>query len=536
MNLFNHIANAPVAKSPLAEAASQGNAAVRPNPAGLNSTDFSKYLRQLMDAKVHAKPLDMQRQDLAGQQPTASTDALDHQDRRDMLARDARFESPRTKSQASRAETRNAERQSQRAADATNKASEAETDEVERLRSGDVKGTSTDAQETALETDLPRQALETTSPAKGDTGLKAVALSPRVQVITTDTPATTDASLAEFARSMGMSDSTLQQLLGGTAPVVNPLNESTQTPLTLGTQRPETNGFTLTAWPAGSILQSLMGPSQRALPSNPLTDMSTAGLAAQADASEPLNAILSTGIERVSIQIGALTTPATQASWMATTTTNTLAVLSMLDTEFTPEAIDALQQAFEANPGTSTEDHPLSGSGLLSTGSRLPGGSTSLPVHATSPAPASQLAETYEKLSDKLVTELAARLHQQISDGQWKMKFGLKPASLGAVDIQLEMRDGKLAALFQADNPLTQDLLQNGSQRLKDALHGLGISQTSVQVGQGHAQGHSQGQSQTSSDGAKFGDNRGQTHDSDPNTPVGSGHRRSSDSQFDIYA
>jgi flagellar hook-length control protein FliK len=146
------------------------------------------------------------------------------------------------------------------------------------------------------------------------------------------------------------------------------------------------------------------------------------------------------------------------------------------------------------------------------------------------------MAETYEKLSDKLATELAARLHQQISDGQWKMKFALKPASLGAVDIQLEMRDGKLAALFQADNPLTQDLLQNSSQRLKDALHNLGMSQTSVQVGQGHAQSQSNGQNQTSPDATKFGDNRGQTQDADPNALADIGQRRSSDSQFDIYA
>jgi hypothetical protein len=62
------------------------------------------------------------------------------------------------------------------------------------------------------------------------------------------------------------------------------------------------------------------------------------------------------------------------------------------------------------------------------------------------------------------------------------------------------------------------------------------MSQTSVQVGQGHAQFQSNGQSQTSPDATKIGDNRGQTTDPDPNALADIGRRRASDSQFDIYA
>jgi flagellar hook-length control protein FliK len=64
------------------------------------------------------------------------------------------------------------------------------------------------------------------------------------------------------------------------------------------------------------------------------------------------------------------------------------------------------------------------------------------------------------------------------------MKFALKPSTLGAVDVQLEMKDGKLAAVFQADNALTQNLLQHASQQLKDSLKDLGLNQTYVQVDQ----------------------------------------------------
>jgi flagellar hook-length control protein FliK len=111
------------------------------------------------------------------------------------------------------------------------------------------------------------------------------------------------------------------------------------------------------------------------------------------------------------------------------------------------------------------------------------------------PSAAVNMAETYEKLSEQLTAELSKRMHEQISQGQWKMKFALKPSTLGAVDVQLEMKDGKLAAIFQADNALTQNLLQHASQQLKDNLKDIGLNQTYVQVDQqggGQAQDHGQ--------------------------------------------
>ena len=123
-----------------------------------------------------------------------------------------------------------------------------------------------------------------------------------------------------------------------------------------------------------------------------------------------------------------------------------------------------------------------------------------------SAAPASDMQEVYNQLSDKLATEMAARMHKQLSDGQWKMKFGLRPAHLGGVEIQLEMKDGKLDAVFRADNPLTRDLLQNSSQRLREALENFGIHAGQVHVGQqgGNAQ---QNASRNSANQPQVGDN-----------------------------
>jgi type III secretion system needle length determinant len=112
-------------------------------------------------------------------------------------------------------------------------------------------------------------------------------------------------------------------------------------------------------------------------------------------------------------------------------------------------------------------------------------------------APAStDMAQVYQDLSDKLSTELAGRMHQQLNEGQWKMKLGLKPSHLGAVDVELEMRDGKLSAVINADNATTQQLLNQGSPRLREALNALGWAQASVNIGQGQSSSAQSGQGQ----------------------------------------
>lgn len=530
MNLFTHIANAPVAKSPLADAASLGHAAARTDQAGLNQQDFSKYLHQLLEAKAAAKPLDTQRQDLAGADHLASAHAV-AAERHDIVARDARFDAPKAR--------HSSEPDAGQARERTQDTDHAQATAPKRSSAPFPEAASTQDAAPEHPEVKPDDFEPNVAGLAASDGLKAVHLSPQIQVITSDTPATTDASLAAFARSMGMSEGTIQHLLGGTAPGETPssvLPPATASAMTDPSQTAPTNA-PVTAWPAGSLLQSLMGRQNANLPANPLSDMSTAGLAAQASPPQHLQAAMLEGLDQVSLQMGAMPIQAVAAQAQAALPNSTLAVLSMLDTQFSPEAVDSLQKEFDAlQPSTASEDHMPQGLGAGPMSVKNTAGSN-LPANALSAATqATHMAEAYEKLSDKLATELAARLHQQISDGQWKMKFALKPASLGAVDIQLEMKDGKLAALFQADNPMTQDLLQNGSQRLKDALHSLGMSQTSVQVGQGQSQAQSQGQSHTSSDAAKFGDNRGQTQDIDPQAPAEIGHRRSSDSQFDIYA
>jgi flagellar hook-length control protein FliK len=118
------------------------------------------------------------------------------------------------------------------------------------------------------------------------------------------------------------------------------------------------------------------------------------------------------------------------------------------------------------------------------------------------------------------------------------MKFGLRPENLGGVEIQLEMKDGKLDAVFRADNPLTRDLLQNSSQRLRDALENFGIQAGLVHVGQdgGNAQhrqsGHSTNQSQV---GHNSPTQRGQGEDVATTTDTNVRNKANA-SLLDLYA
>jgi flagellar hook-length control protein FliK len=156
------------------------------------------------------------------------------------------------------------------------------------------------------------------------------------------------------------------------------------------------------------------------------------------------------------------------------------------------------------------------------------------------PTPSATMSEVYDQLSDKMATELAARMHKQLSDGEWKMKFGLRPSNLGGVEIQLEMKDGKLDAVFRADNPLTRDLLQNSSQRLREALGNFGINAGQVHVGQGGSHGSGNGQHNGSGHATRQGQVRdnstSQVNGTDSGSSATSARHKANASLLDLYA
>jgi flagellar hook-length control protein FliK len=232
-----------------------------------------------------------------------------------------------------------------------------------------------------------------------------------------------------------------------------------------------------------------------------------------------------------------LTSTSTDAS------SSTSATVSLLGGDVTEQSINDLVAQFSNNTagGGDAQQQPSSdnsgGQGFAQALSQTVTPTQASSANSASPvATATPMSEVYDQLSDKMATEMAARMHKQLSDGEWKMKFGLRPAHLGGVEIQLEMKDGKLNAVFQAENPLTRDLLQNSSQRLRDALENFGIQAGQVHIGQdsGNAQ---QNPSRGSPKSSQVGDNSTlQVKDSDKVASATENRHKANASLLDLYA
>jgi flagellar hook-length control protein FliK len=359
--------------------------------------------------------------------------------------------------------------------------------------------------------------------------LQTIALSPQIQIITDPKQAPSNESLAAFAKSMGLDESAIQTLIaGGNSAVLSNSGDAmraalaTQDPLTQGVLPTGLQATAVTLNPqsvvqAGNAVASALGDFNANL------TQQTAALAQAASGSAsllapdtpalpgallpPMSAADLASIEQIQITV----MPAAVAlNGNASNLPSTLDVLSLMTGDLKEQDIGELNTQFnEAGSNDQPADQQSSSDSgentsfgqVLNRQANQNAPATSANVHAST-----HMAEVYDQLSDKLATEMAARMHKQLSDGEWKMKFGLRPAHLGGVEIQLEMKDGKLDAVFRADNPLTRDLLQNSSQRLREALENFGIHAGLVHVGQqgGNAQ---QNASRNSANQPQVGDN-----------------------------
>lgn len=93
-----------------------------------------------------------------------------------------------------------------------------------------------------------------------------------------------------------------------------------------------------------------------------------------------------------------------------------------------------------------------------------------------------QRTEMYQNIANRLGEAMGARIAGQIAKGQWSMQLTLKPANLGAVDVDLSMKNGELEAKFTSTNPLTRDLLQDSLPKLREALSQAGTNIASMDV------------------------------------------------------
>ena len=362
-------------------------------------------------------------------------------------------------------------------------------------------------------------------------GLKTLQISERLQIITTDEPLPDPQSNAQFARSMGFDEQMIQRLFG-------PASASA---LSAAAGIGATPGLIT----AGETAAAMGQPPSFTVTADAAKAMAGLG-AASAVSGQGLSTVgelQALGAHSMHItelaDNPAATMPPANLGMPSVSTQNMLAMLSAfvpnadskrLVSEGDNRALDSidLSDLVGETPGSALN------LGSPSSARNNAMGSTANP----SLAPAStDMAQVYQDLSDKLSTELAGRMHQQLNEGQWKMKLGLKPSHLGAVDVELEMRDGKLSAVINADNATTQQLLNQGSPRLREALNALGWAQASVNIGQGQSSSAQSGQGQGQHPGSS-GQNasRGESIHGDVADASPRKTQNASNALLDIYA
>ena len=416
--------------------------------------------------------------------------------------------------------------------DKTNLAAQAEKSVDQKLAPTDFKSVEASLDVTT-ETKDTDELLETAPDLSSQAGaLTTIALSDKLQIITAAQTQPSEKSVADFALAMGLDPGQVKELFGSSSAAANlKPGLSTKDMLGLNTMPTYTPPDSAVASNSDSV-SAVMQPLALNTPVSS-ADFQALQQASLATENKP-GADMLTKLDNLQIQLGAA-----QAQQIAVAPPpSTLSVLSMMDAQLRAEDIESLKNEFDAlQEAPSSDISNLNLPGVTSGPGQRSGHNSTTPA-ATVFANNPDMAQTYENLSQKLTTELAARMHEKLNAGEWKMKFALKPASLGLVDVQLEMRDGKLTAQFHSDTALTQDLIQNGSQRLKDALADLGLNNASVLVGQGQSQsaGQNNPQGQTGLP-AKREENRAKLTDQPgPKIAEDSGPRRGKRSQFDSYA
>ena len=390
------------------------------------------------------------------------------------------------------------------------------------------------------------------------TPLQTIELSPQVRIITDPKKAPSPESLAAFAKSMGLDESAIQNLLGQ-APATAPTAITSAAGLTPGipTGLPAAVGTALNGMQAPTMpaADSTVATQLAAMSANAAQTAATAsgaGVGAVANAATVAATSVLPGLtptDMAAIQQLQITVlppvvlPVNTAMTSANTPApSTIDMLSLLGTGVDDKDVSALLSRFSEDAGSegNPEQQQSQGDGnnfsnFAQALTRNSNAANAAPANAAQAA-APNMSEVYDQLSDKMATELAARMHKQLSDGEWKMKFALRPSNLGGVEIQLEMKDGKLDAVFRADNPLTRDLLQNSSQRLREALGNLGINAGQVNIGQGGGNAQQNNSGNAGKQSQVRDNSSSQVNGSDSASSVTSARSKANASLLDLYA
>jgi hypothetical protein len=185
--------------------------------------------------------------------------------------------------------------------------------------------------------------------------------------------------------------------------------------------------------------------------------------------------------ENVTQKLHLMSGTAMTVAWGALTTASMGAPIRSIALDLRDSAKQEVN-ALDAMDLSTNTDNNLNGLGAdlnrtTTTGTALPASAQSLPGMAQTERQAH-----YQQLSDRLGQAMAERLQSQIARGEWKLQMRLNPASLGRIDVELDMHAKGLDAMFRSENPLTRELMAQSMPKLKDALTQSGMAVASVWV------------------------------------------------------
>jgi hypothetical protein len=400
-----------------------------------------------------------------------------------------------------------------------------------------------------------------------DVGLQAFALSPQMELITPATPVPDTGSLVAFARTQGLDESTLAALFGDTAVQATAPGELA------GANWAGLNGLMMPVAPAAGVTTGLsvlaatpanlagatlmkeggpatltvMGASELSWQMGKTAGTPSAtGLLGVASATE-VNAAETSDAMRLQLMLPreAITALTRRLAGMAgngqAVAWGGLTASALASASVAQGRID-LREFFSADVlDAAPADAPVTSPGQTMEGLRTAASPLTLTSEGTPVASqASQRIEHYQQLADRLGQALAQRLQAQIERGEWKVQMRMDPASLGRIDMELDMRAGGLDAIFRSDNPLTRELIAQGLPKLKESLSQSGTAVANVWVNGDSARqsGGNPTPSHNPSNGAwKRGeDDKGQGDQTVELAPVAGVRQSSTSTDWDVLA
>lgn len=167
----------------------------------------------------------------------------------------------------------------------------------------------------------------------------------------------------------------------------------------------------------------------------------------------------------------------------ATNTTSPQQSLPTTSAVLTGEGVDpSAKFAIQADAGLARQS-------LLSGADRMASSDMARPGY---PAPGNN-PQARELVGRQLSEALGHRLAANIAAGHYRLTLNVHPKELGAIDVVMEMRDGRLDAQISSANPVTRELLGDSLPRLRDALQQNGIQLAQLAIGSDSQQGGQSG-------------------------------------------